>query len=65
MSCLLFPIYSNEFREGVNGKIMRTPESEKRGGDGNEVALGITTDTKKWKIPRATMVKTGNYHMAF
>lgn len=30
MSCLLVPIYTDVFREGVNGKIVRTPESEKR-----------------------------------
>lgn len=52
MSCLLFTIYSNGFREGVNGKIMRTPESEKRGGDGNEDALGTITDTTEMEDPR-------------
>lgn len=30
MNCLLVFVYTNVFREGVNGKIMRTPESEMR-----------------------------------
>lgn len=52
MSCLLFLISSNGFREGVNGRIMRTPESGKRGGDGNEDALGTTTETTEMEDPK-------------